>query len=101
MISGIVGILTLPFVVFLSIMEPSNEYPEPLHTITHDGPAIFFPAGLLLGIIAVVLGIMLLARQGQSRTTQALARVGLVTGAIAIFLTALPAIGVVVTLLTR
>jgi len=83
--------------VFLKIMEPSDEYAEPLRTIAHDGPWFFIPGGFVIGIIAVVLGIRLLVRRGQSRTTQALARVGLITGALAIFLTVGPTIGIVLT----
>ncbi|MBA3824009.1 MAG: hypothetical protein H0X24_08940 [Ktedonobacterales bacterium] len=100
-ICGVLGALILPFVLFLSIMEPSNEYGEPLHTITHDGPVVFFPGGLLLGIVALVLGIRLLTHQPQTRVTNALARIGLIAGSIAIFLMVMPTIGIVVTVFKR
>jgi|GEM_PF-4990504 len=100
-VSGILGLLMFPLFIFLTIMEPSNEYPEPLHTITHNGPIVFFPGGLLLAIVAIVLVIMLMTRYQLSGAVKVLTYIGLITGIIAVYLTLLPAIGIVVSLFRR
>lgn len=94
MLTGILALVTFPAMIALIIQEPSNEYTEPLHTITHDG--LIFPIGFLLSIMAIITGIVTLRRKLPG---EVLAIIGIVTGAIGALLTIAPMIGIVATLL--
>ena len=90
-LSGILGLLTFPAMIALIIQEPSNEYSEPLHTITHAG--LIFPVGSVLSVVAIVTGILALRRKLPG---EALAIIGIVIGALGAMLTLAPTIGIIV-----
>ena len=97
LITGILGLLIFPLVIGLTIFEPSAEYPEPLHTITHDSGFLLI-GGFVLSVVALVLGIIALRSR---RAPQWAAITGIVTGGITLGITVLPAIGGIVTLFAR
>src|SRR5215470_308470 len=79
---GIVAVVQFPLMILLVTLEPSSGFPEPLHTLTHEGALVFILAGLLLGAAAMVLAFRTLRRWRTSRIGYGLTMTGLVTGLI-------------------
>jgi hypothetical protein len=96
---GLVAVVQVPLLLLLVTLEPSSGFPEPLHTLTHEGALVFLLAGLLLGAAALVLAVRTLWRGRTSRLGFGLTILGLVTGAIAVLRTAVPAVGALIYLL--
>jgi hypothetical protein len=88
---GIVAIAQFPLLLVLITLEPSSGFPEPLHTLTHEGALVFLLAGLLLGAAALVLAVLTLRRGRTSRLGLGLTITGLRT--------AVPAVGALIYLL--